>query len=1628
MRSKAIFMALLAFAFGAQAAFVSSDTARSAARAWVLRGSGSFRASANVVVEKVSSHEIGGDVSFYAVKMSGGGTVFVSGDTMVGPIIAFAPSSADFSKIDKSSPLWALLQRDAAIRGLGDPERAQEAWGELLSDPAMTNGAGDAVPGHVNCVTELDDVRVRPLVQSRWNQGNVGDHPCFNRFTPVLSDGKNAVCGCVATAMAQLMRYHRFPVEARVSVTNKCTVEAARLGNPAAVTNLVTQGGIYDWANMPIVPDADDPNIEAQCEAIGRLTSDAGIAVGMNYDLKESGAFSFNIAPALMEVFGYANAEYYRASESRGFPTISADMERAMFANLDAGYPVLMGISGAGGHQIVGDGYGYKDGQPYVHLNMGWGSVDDVWYNLPQIDCETSGLHFTVFQDIVFNVFPVADKGDSILSGRIIDENGASVSNVTVTVRRAGDDALVAEAVDQESGVFGFRVPTSAEGDRFVIRAVSADGAAVGLTDGVLVVRASQTTLKDCTGLIDKDSGWTKTYPNRPVVTDVGNSWGNSLTVVPAPVRIGMVPYAFLDEALDAVADGADVIEVLRPVCLRVSRTVAAACAIVATNDDPSASAVTRVGDAALTVADGGWLSMSNLVFAAGSNTVVNVKAGGHLEVAGAQDFGVVPAGVPAVRTAAEDGFVLGGGLSGRVVLACEAARDIGEVFGSASCGYESAMNGVRWIESGYDPDAELMAVAVTNLAGDIFLAWSECPVSLESCAGFYVDASGTTNTAANLDRVFEKYEQSVAAGAGAGPHEIVITGNGRMLGLTRPHEVKTGLTIRTAEPGIVLSNFTETAGITISANGALTVEGLEFRGYRGEGLFIVDGADASLVVSNSTFCGIVGTGSHSGAISILAGSAFAYDSIFEDCKAGDPQLQYGATPANGGAIYLKGVGCELHLCGGTITGCRALKSGGGVYVGIGATLGISGDLQVRGNIGTDGADDIYVGGKDKNGEAYSLLMLEGALGVRTDAIGVKYAGSNLRGGYGNYDGAKFIDISGAVAVDEVARMSGIRTIFSDVDSTLDRVYDETSRTLKWTTTASSRKVDVGPVKLSGCSASANGDYAFLADAVEAIDGDGAVIQVKGDVVFADMLTISNAVSILGDGERTVSRVGDVSVKVVGGGSLDLGSVIFDGGNGTIRLFDIDGGEMALNDGAVVRNVKGFRDRASGGVVVQNHGVFTMNGGSAIVDCVNAFTDDGSKAGYCGGLLVDNSKAQLHGGTVSGCMANGTGGIFVGNGSEVSISGAFTNIDNRVLSGELSNLKVADKSKLYLDGPFTGFCGYTEGAQGDTRQFGEIEFDGTAATYAESAHRFTHDVTRDIGQAVIGSVGKLLVWNDALDNKTYTDGKGNVYTLVEGGDPIFIAVPQAKTDLVYTGEEQVGVEDGFGYSIVGNAATDAGVHVATATPKFGYAWVGGSANPADVDWTIAKCDFNLDGVEFPSDEFICDGRVKSLNVKGEPDGITVTYENNDQTAVGEYEVKAFLTGGDGNHNPTSVTMTATLRIVKDPQADPPGPVPPGPEYEVVTNKATKIAFSEISHLDANTWRLVVTDRVEKCVYRLLSTEDLTAGFTATDDWQVAEASGPWTNVLTRSAAAVFWRAEGADTVTTNYLNSTSEGE
>lgn len=72
---------------------------------------------------------------------------------------------------------------------------------------------------------------------------------------------------------------------------------------------------------------------------------------------------------------------------------------------------------------------------------------------------------------------------------------------------------------------------------------------------------------------------------------------------------------------------------------------------------------------------------------------------------------------------------------------------------------------------------------------------------------------------------------------------------------------------------------------------------------------------------------------------------------------------------------------------------------------------------------------------------------------------------------------------------------------------------------------------------------------------------------------------------------------------------------------------------------------------------------------------------------------------------------------------------------------------------------------------------------------------------------------------------------------------IGVDIPTAKTNLIYNGKEQIGVESATGYIIINNKATNASdSYKATATLEEGYIWSDGTLTPKEIDWSIAKLD------------------------------------------------------------------------------------------------------------------------------------------------------------------------------------------
>ncbi len=365
----------------------------------------------------------------FVVYLEPSGFAIVSPEDGVEPLIAF--SSRGRFEASAANPLGALILNDLPKRvakarrvGLAGEDAGVVAcrgkWNRLkqASQQSALLSSSGVTPS---------DVRIAPLIQSLWSQSTVhGSVACYNYYTPPYEAGNasNYVAGCVATALAQLMRYYKYPL---TSVgTNSFSIKVDGTTSTRRLRGGDGVGGPYSWADMPNIPISPTT---IQCQAIGALLYDAGIASQMDYTATNSGATLNIAANALVNVFHFSKA--ICGNNSQGLGTALTAM---INPNLDARRPVILGILGTvGGHAVVCDGYGYSVSTLYHHLNMGWADTNNAWYALPTIT--TGNGTFDTIQNCIYNAF--TNGTGEIISGRVVDGGGLPVVGAAVSAVRS---------------------------------------------------------------------------------------------------------------------------------------------------------------------------------------------------------------------------------------------------------------------------------------------------------------------------------------------------------------------------------------------------------------------------------------------------------------------------------------------------------------------------------------------------------------------------------------------------------------------------------------------------------------------------------------------------------------------------------------------------------------------------------------------------------------------------------------------------------------------------------------------------------------------------------------------------------------------------------------------------------------------------------------------------------------------------------------------------------------------------------------------------------------------------------------------------------------------------------------
>lgn len=213
---------------------------------------------------------------------------------------------------------------------------------------------------------------VAPLLGGiKWNQ-----RAPYNNMCPLYDGTNRSVTGCVATAMAQVMMYYRYPKAL------KATIKAYTTKSKGIRIPEISSGATYDWDNM--LPDYSQSDYtSAQAEAVAKLMYHCGAAVKMDYG-PSSGA---NVTPAILATyFGY-DADLMQDLTRTCF---SLQQWMTLIDNeLKAKRPILYsGQSSGGGHEFVCDG---SDGKGLYHINWGWGGYQDGYFDLTILQPQKGG-------------------------------------------------------------------------------------------------------------------------------------------------------------------------------------------------------------------------------------------------------------------------------------------------------------------------------------------------------------------------------------------------------------------------------------------------------------------------------------------------------------------------------------------------------------------------------------------------------------------------------------------------------------------------------------------------------------------------------------------------------------------------------------------------------------------------------------------------------------------------------------------------------------------------------------------------------------------------------------------------------------------------------------------------------------------------------------------------------------------------------------------------------------------------------------------------------------------------------------------------------------------------------------
>ena len=288
------------------------------------------------------------DTAFYIYASQDSGFVIVSNDERMPRVLGYSEqSNFDVDNIPPNVKYWLSCYVDNYL--------------------SLDQGQTENRTLHL----DVKETGVLPLLDKiQWGQ----DSP-YNSKCPSYR-GARCVTGCVATAMAQVMKYYSYPLRGKGVKDYRTDTHKFHIKENFSDIE-------FAWAHM--LDGYEGTYTDEQANAVATLMYACGVAAEMDYGTEASGTTQYNL------LLGYINHFQYDKDAAlmiRDY-CMADDWHRLLLKELNEARPVnYAGTSKSdGGHSFVIDGYKVSQNSDYpdYHINWGWKGNYDGYYQLASL-------------------------------------------------------------------------------------------------------------------------------------------------------------------------------------------------------------------------------------------------------------------------------------------------------------------------------------------------------------------------------------------------------------------------------------------------------------------------------------------------------------------------------------------------------------------------------------------------------------------------------------------------------------------------------------------------------------------------------------------------------------------------------------------------------------------------------------------------------------------------------------------------------------------------------------------------------------------------------------------------------------------------------------------------------------------------------------------------------------------------------------------------------------------------------------------------------------------------------------------------------------------------------------------